>query len=34
MAPEKEICEPSDCASCNRRDTCEDYDPSNEDEDE
>jgi hypothetical protein len=27
LAPEKEICEPSDCASCNRRDTCEDYDP-------
>ena len=27
LAPEKEICEPSDCASCNRRDTCDDYDP-------
>lgn len=31
LAPEKEICEPADCASCNRRDSCEDYDP---DEDE
>jgi hypothetical protein len=27
MAPEKEICEPSDCPSCNKRDTCDDYDP-------
>jgi hypothetical protein len=34
LAPEKEICEPSDCATCNRRDTCEDYDPPDEDEDE
>jgi hypothetical protein len=32
LAPEKEICEPADCASCNRRDTCEDYDPEEEDE--
>jgi hypothetical protein len=32
MAPEKEICEPSDCASCNRRDTCDDYDPEEEDQ--
>jgi hypothetical protein len=31
MAPPKEICEPGDCASCNRRDTCEDYDPDGED---
>jgi len=27
MAPEKEICEPADCATCNRRDTCDYYDP-------
>jgi hypothetical protein len=27
LAPEKEVCEPSDCASCNRRDSCEDYNP-------
>ena len=27
LAPEKEACEPSDCASCKRQDTCEDYDP-------
>lgn len=32
MAPEKEVCEPSDCASCNRRDTCDDYDPEDETE--
>ena len=32
LAPEKEICEPGDCASCNRRDTCDDYDPEKEDE--
>ena len=32
LAPEKEICEPADCASCNRRDTCDDYDPNEEDE--
>ena len=32
MAPEKEICEPVDCVKCNRRDTCEDYDPGEEDE--
>ena len=32
MAPEKEVCEPSDCPSCNRRDTCDDYDPDEEDE--
>jgi len=32
LAPEKEICEPSDCASCNRRDTCKDYDPTKEGE--
>jgi hypothetical protein len=32
LAPEKEICEPSDCASCNRRDTCDEYDPEEEDE--
>jgi hypothetical protein len=31
LAPEKEICEPSDCASCNRRDSCEDYNPEEED---
>jgi hypothetical protein len=31
LAPEKEICEPADCAICNRRDTCEDYDPEEED---
>ena len=31
LAPEEEVCEPSDCASCDRRDTCDDYDP---DEDE
>ena len=27
LAPEKEICEPSDCASCNRRYSFDDYDP-------
>jgi hypothetical protein len=27
MAPEKEVCEPGDCAGCNRKDTCDDYDP-------
>ena len=32
LAPEEEVCEPSDCVSCNRRDTCEDYDPEEEDE--
>ena len=32
MAPEKEVCEPADCATCNRRDTCEDYDPEEENE--
>jgi hypothetical protein len=32
MAPEKQVCEPSDCPSCNRRDSCEDYDPGEEDE--
>jgi hypothetical protein len=31
MAPEKEICEPSDCPSCSRRDTCANYDPGEED---
>jgi hypothetical protein len=31
LAPEKEACEPSDCASCKRQDTCEDYDPPEED---
>jgi len=34
LAPEMEICEPSDCASCNRRDTCDDYDPDDYDSDE
>jgi hypothetical protein len=32
LAPEEEICEPGDCASCNRRNTCDDYDPEEEDE--
>src|ERR1017187_8978701 len=32
MAPEKEVCEPSDCVSCNKRDTCDDYDPDEVDE--
>ncbi len=32
MAPEKEICEPSDCAGCNRRDTCDDYEPEEKNE--
>jgi len=32
LAPEEEVCEPADCASCNRRDTCKDYDPDEEDE--
>ena len=32
MAPEKEVCEPSDCATCKRRDTCDNYDPQEEDE--
>ena len=30
LAPEKEICEPADCAGCNRRDTCKDCDPEEE----
>jgi hypothetical protein len=34
MAPEKEVCEPSDCASCNRRDTCDNYDPEEEEDEE
>jgi hypothetical protein len=32
LAPEKEVCEPGDCATCNRRDTCEDYDPEEDDD--
>jgi hypothetical protein len=32
LAPEEEVCEPGDCATCNRRDTCEDYEPDEEDE--
>ena len=32
LAPETEVCEPGDCATCNRRDTCDDYDPDEEDE--
>ena len=32
LAPEKEICEDGDCASCDERDTCDDYDPEEEDE--
>jgi hypothetical protein len=32
MAPEKELCEPADCPSCNKRDACDDYDPGEEDE--
>jgi hypothetical protein len=32
LAPEEEVCETGDCASCDRRDTCEDYDPEEEDE--
>ena len=31
LAPEKEICETGDCATCNRSDTCEDYEPEEED---
>jgi len=31
LAPEKEKCESSDCASCHRRDTCDDYYPDEED---
>jgi hypothetical protein len=27
MAPKKEVCEPGDCAGCDRKDTCDDYDP-------
>jgi hypothetical protein len=34
LAPEEEVCEPVDCANCDKRDTCEDYDPEDEDEDE
>ena len=30
MAPEKEICEPADCPSCKRRDTCANYVPPDE----
>jgi hypothetical protein len=32
LAPEKEVCEPGDCATCSSRDTCDDYDPDEEDE--
>jgi len=32
LAPKKEVCEPADCADCNRRDSCKDYDPEEEDE--
>jgi hypothetical protein len=32
LAPEKEICEPGECATCTRRDTCDDYDPEEEDQ--
>ena len=32
LAPEEKICEPGDCAGCDQRDTCEDYDPEDEDE--
>jgi len=32
MAPEKEVCEPSDCPGCNKRETCDDCDPEEEDE--
>jgi len=32
LAPEKEICETGDCATCNRRDTCDNYEPEEEDE--
>jgi hypothetical protein len=34
LAPEEEICETGDCATCDRRDTCEDYEPDDDDEDE
>jgi len=30
LAPEKEICEPADCAACNRRDQCSAYNPEAE----
>ena len=30
LAPEEEVCEPDDCATCDRRDTCDDYDPDEE----
>jgi hypothetical protein len=32
LAPEKEVCEPADCPSCNKRDTCDDYEPGEDDE--
>jgi hypothetical protein len=32
MAPEKEVCEPADCVSCKRRDTCDNYDPEEEED--
>jgi hypothetical protein len=32
LAPEKEVCEPVDCVRCKRRDTCDNYDPGDEDE--
>ena len=31
LAPEKEVCEPADCPSCNRQDTCDDYNLPDED---
>ena len=34
LAPEEEVCEPGDCASCNRRDTCDDYEPDEDDEEQ
>ncbi len=32
LAPEEEVCETGDCATCDRRDSCEDYDPEEENE--
>ena len=31
MAPKKEVCEPSDCPGCNKRDTCDECDHNEED---
>jgi hypothetical protein len=31
MAPKKEVCEPTDCPGCNKRENCDNYDSDEED---